>query len=51
VHGQRESILELAGVIDSRLVLNAIALGLLAYAVDQALHAPCRRIRPPMPTW
>ena len=48
VHDTRESILELAGMVDSSWLLTAIALGLLAYSVDQALHARCRRIRSPI---
>lgn len=44
-HGTRESIVELAGAFEGRWLLIAIALGLLAYALDQALHARCRRIR------
>jgi hypothetical protein len=47
-HGTRESILELANAFHGRWVLIAIALGLIAYAVDQALHARCRRIRSPI---
>ena len=43
--GTRESIVSLAGMVEGRWVLAAIAAGLLAYAVDQALHAGCRRIR------
>jgi hypothetical protein len=46
--GTRESILELAGTFRSRWVLAAIAVGLIAYGVDQALHARCRRIRSPV---
>lgn len=44
--GQRESILELAGAVEGRWLLAIIAAGLLAYAVDQAVHAYCRRMRP-----
>lgn len=44
-HGTRESMLELAGAA-GRWVLAAIAAGLIAYAVDQAIHAGWRRIRP-----
>jgi hypothetical protein len=44
--GTRESMLELAGVVEGRWLLVLIAAGLLAYAVDQAVHARCRRIRP-----
>ena len=31
-----------------RWILVALALGFLAYAADQAIHAWCRRIRPVM---
>ena len=48
VHDTRESILELAGTVDSSWVLVAIGAGLLAYSVDQALHARCRRITAPI---
>ena len=44
--GTRESMLEIANAVEGRWLLAAIAAGLLAYAVDQALHAKCRRIRP-----
>jgi Domain of Unknown Function (DUF1206) len=44
--GTRESVIELAGAVDGRWLLAAIAAGLLAYAVDQAVHARWRRIRP-----
>ena len=43
--GTRESILELAGVAGPW-ILAAIAAGLVAYAIDQAVHARWRRIRP-----
>ncbi len=43
--GTRESILELTGVAGPW-ILAAIAAGLVAYAVDQAVHARWRRIRP-----
>jgi hypothetical protein len=46
--GTRESIVDLLGVFEGRWVLVVIALGLAAYAVDQALHARCRRIRSPI---
>jgi hypothetical protein len=46
--GPRESIIELVGLFHSRWVLGAIGLGLMAYGVDQAVHAWCRRIRPPI---
>jgi hypothetical protein len=45
-HGTRESVIELAGAVSGRWVLAAIAAGLIAYAVDQAVHAKWRRIRP-----
>ena len=44
--GTRESMLEIANAVQGRWVLAAIAAGLFAYGVDQALHARCRRIRP-----
>jgi hypothetical protein len=44
--GTRESTIELAGAFEGRWLLAIIAVGLLAYAVDQAVHARCRRIRP-----
>ena len=44
--GSRESMLRLGGLIDGRWFLALIAAGVLAYAVDQAVHARCRRIRP-----
>ena len=46
--GMRESILDLLGVFEGRWVLVVIGLGLTAYAVDQAIHARCRRIRSPI---
>ena len=46
VAGQRESMLHLGGVIEGRWFLAILAVGVLAYAVDQAVHARCRRIRP-----
>jgi hypothetical protein len=45
-HGLRGSILVLANAIEGRWILGFIAFGLIAYAVDQALHARYRRIRP-----
>jgi hypothetical protein len=45
--GVRGSILELAGV-GGRWVLAFTAFGLMAYAVDQALHAKYGRIRSPL---
>lgn len=47
-HGLRESIVDLVGFFEGRWVLVVIALGLMAYGVDQALHARCRRIRSPI---
>ena len=44
--GSREGVLELANAVNGRWLLAAIAAGLIAYAVDQALHARCRRIKP-----
>ena len=46
--GQRESMLELVGLVEGRWFLAVIAVGVLAYAVDQAVHARCRRIRSPV---
>ena len=46
--GTRESMIELANVVEGRWMLWAIGAGLVAYAVDQALHARCRRIRSPI---
>ena len=46
--GVRESLLELGGLVEGRWILAAIAIGLMAYGVDQALHARCRRIRSPI---
>ena len=43
--GSRESMLELARAVEGRWLLMLIAAGLIAYAVDQAVHARCRRIR------
>jgi hypothetical protein len=47
-HGVRESVVELAGMSEGRWALAAIAFGLIAYAVDQALHAKYKRIRSPI---
>lgn len=47
-HGVRESTLELANAVEGRWMLALVATGLLAYAVDQAIHARCRRIRAPI---
>ena len=46
--GPRDSIVELVGTFNSRWLLGAIALGFVAYGVDQAVHAWCRRIRAPI---
>jgi hypothetical protein len=43
--GTRESMLRLGGLVDGRWFLVLIAVGLIAYAVDQAVRARCRRIR------
>jgi hypothetical protein len=43
--GQRESFLRLGGLVEGRWFLALIAAGVIAYAVDQAVHAWCRRIR------
>jgi len=45
-HGQRDSMVELANAAGGRWMLLFIGTGLLAYAVDQAIHARCRRIKP-----
>lgn len=47
--GIRGSILELVDAAGGPVALAAIALGLIAYALDQALHARYRRIRSPLP--
>jgi hypothetical protein len=44
--GSRESVLEIANAVQGRWLLAAIAAGLIAYGIDQALHARCRRISP-----
>lgn len=44
--GSRESMLRLGGLAEGRWFLAFIAAGVIAYAVDQAVHARCRRIRP-----
>jgi hypothetical protein len=44
--GTRESLIELVGVVEGRWLLGLMAVGLLAYALDQAVHARYRRIRP-----
>ena len=43
--GARESMISLGGAVQGRWLLAVIAAGVLAYAVDQAVHARCRRIR------
>jgi hypothetical protein len=48
VHGLRESIVDVVRLSEGGWALLVIALGLIAYAVDQALHARCRRIRSPI---
>ncbi len=45
-HGTRESVLEIANAVQGRWLLAAMAAGLVAYGIDQALHARCRRISP-----
>lgn len=44
--GTRESLIELVGVVEGRWLLGLMAVGLLAYALDQAVHSGYRRIRP-----
>ena len=44
--GTRESMVELTSMVEGRWLLLLVACGLLAYAVDQGVHAWCRRIRP-----
>ena len=46
--GQRESMLQLGGLIEGRWFLAIIAAGVIGYAVDQAVHAWCRRIHSPV---
>jgi hypothetical protein len=46
--GGRESLLWLGSLAEGRWLLAIIAAGVLAYAVDQAVHARYRRIRPVM---
>lgn len=46
VQGTQESVVEIAGLLPGRWPLAAIAAGLVAYGLDQALRARCRRIRP-----
>jgi len=44
--GTRGSMLELADAADGRWILAFVGAGLFAYAIDQAIHARCRRIKP-----
>ena len=44
--GARESMLRLSGLFEGRWFLAVLAVGVIAYAVDQAVHAWYRRIRP-----
>lgn len=44
--GTRESLVELVGVVEGRWLLGLMAIGLLSYAIDQAVHSLYRRIRP-----
>jgi hypothetical protein len=44
--GGRESLIQLGGLLEGQWFLALIAIGLMAYGVDQAVHARCRRIRP-----
>lgn len=43
--GARETLVRLGGLFDGRWFLALVAVGVIAYAVDQAVHAWCRRIR------
>jgi hypothetical protein len=43
--GSRESMLRLGGLFEGTWFLALIAVGVIAYAVDQAVRARCRRIR------
>src|SRR5688572_15360473 len=43
--GSRESMLRLGELVDGRWFLTLIAVGVIAYAVDQAVRSRCRRIR------
>ena len=43
--GPRESLLRLGGLFEGRWFLAVVAAGLVAYAIDQLVHAYCRRIR------
>ena len=44
--GPRESMLRLGSLFEGRWFPALVAAGVIAYAVDQAIHARCRRIRP-----
>ena len=44
--GPRESMLRLGSLFEGTWFLALVAAGVIAYAVDQAIHARCRRIRP-----
>jgi hypothetical protein len=44
--GSRESMLRLGALAEGRWLFALMAAGVLAYALDQAVHARCRRIRP-----
>jgi hypothetical protein len=44
-HGTREAVLEIGNAFEGGWLLAAIAAGLIAYGIDQAIHARCRRIR------
>jgi hypothetical protein len=44
--GPRESMLRLGSLFEGTWFLAFVAAGVIAYAVDQAIHARCRRIRP-----
>jgi len=44
--GPRESMLRLGSLFEGRWFLAFVAAGVIAYAVDQAIQARCRRIRP-----
>jgi hypothetical protein len=44
--GTRESVIEIAGALPGRWLLAGMAAGLIAYGLDQALRARCRRITP-----
>lgn len=42
----RESMLQLGALFEGRWFLAFIAAGVIAYSIDQAVHARCRRIEP-----